>query len=151
MKVPNFGRDKSLPILLLGKCGDPSSSRYFAHMTTIYKVNSNLNHGLAYSLSSRGNTTFYILLHWTKYIKYKERQWLIGLQIKKANHNQSQYRLTRYSTINTSRWTPHKFISDYSFYIMRSFESPSNNNKPLSLINFIQLKPVWDRILIENF
>ena len=46
---------------------------------------------------------------------------------------------------------PIKFISDYSFYIMRSPESPSNNNKPLSLINFIQLKPEWDRILIENF
>ena len=34
---------------------------------------------------------------------------------------------------------------------MRSPESTSTNNKPTSLIDFIKLKPGWEKTLIDNF
>ena len=46
---------------------------------------------------------------------------------------------------------PINFILDDSFYIMRNPNFTPTNNKPSSLIDFIQSKPVWERTLIDHF
>ena len=45
---------------------------------------------------------------------------------------------------------PINFILDDSFYIMRNPNFTPTNNKPSSLIDFIQSKPVWERTFIDH-
>lgn len=46
---------------------------------------------------------------------------------------------------------PIRFFSGDSLYIIQNPEIKKTNNKPTSLIEFIQSRPDWERTLIENF